>query len=93
MGFLIGECSQNLAEGCKMADCELLRDCLFYDKRIPVDDILWSHFVKLYCKGNYRKCGRYMVATALGPERVPTDLFPNMDITASNIIKGNKYVA
>ena len=76
-----------------MADCELLRDCLFYDKRIPVDDILWSHFVKLYCKGNYRKCGRYMVATALGPERVPTDLFPNMDITASKIIKGDKYVA
>jgi hypothetical protein len=49
-----------------MADCELLRDCLFYDKRTPVEDTLWSHFVKLYCKGNYTKCGRYMVATALG---------------------------
>jgi hypothetical protein len=34
-----------------------------------------------------------MVATALGLERVPMDLFPNMDITASKIIEGNKYVA
>ena len=76
-----------------MADCELLGDCLFYDKRIPMDDNLWAHFVKLYCKGNYTKCGRYMVATALGPERVPMDLFPNMDITASKIIEDNKYVA
>ena len=76
-----------------MADCELLGDCLFYDKRIPMDDNLWAYFVKLYCKGNYTKCGRYMVATALGPERVPMDLFPNMDITASKIIEDNKYVA
>jgi hypothetical protein len=53
-----------------MADCELLGDCLFYDKRIPMDDNLWAYFVKLYCKGNYTKCGRYMVATALGLERV-----------------------
>jgi hypothetical protein len=33
-----------------------------------------------------------MVSTALGPERVPRDLFPNMDMTASKIIEGNKFV-
>ena len=57
-----------------------------------VDDLLWTHFAKLYCRGNYSKCGRYMVSTALGPKSVPADLYPNMDITASKIINDNKFV-
>jgi hypothetical protein len=57
---------------------------------MEVDNALWTLFVKLFCKGDYSKCGRYMVATALGPKRVPADLFPNMDITASKIIDDKK---
>ena len=85
------KCSQGFTGYSKMADCELLDGCLFYDRKMPVDNTLWAHFVKQYCKGNYEKCGRYMVAKALGPERVPTDLYPNMDITASKIIQGVNY--
>jgi hypothetical protein len=57
---------------------------------MKVNDALWTLFVKLFCKGNYSKCGRYMVSTALGPKSVPADLYPNMDITASKIINDKK---
>lgn len=49
-----------------MADCEFLTLCPFFNDKME----------KLYCKWNYRQCGRDMVAIVLGKDKIPLDLFP-----------------
>jgi hypothetical protein len=42
-----------------------------------------------YCQGDNSKCARFLVAKAIGKEKVPLDLYPvNLD-RANKIIKEN----
>jgi hypothetical protein len=41
---------------------------------------------KIYCQWNYKKCARFRVASALGREKVPLDLFPGDAQRATNIL-------
>ena len=45
-------------------------------------------FKKRYCETNNDTCARWMVASALGKEAVPDDLFPNQVEKANKIIRG-----
>ena len=59
-----------------MAHCELLQNCTI------IEDI-FSHMPsaadtvrKLYCSYNYAQCARHKIATELGRDKIPYDLFP-----------------
>jgi hypothetical protein len=69
-----------------LADCELLKGCLFFNDKIPMDLGLGALYKKRYCQGDKLICARYMIATRLGRERVPANLHPNMLDQANEII-------
>lgn len=59
-----------------MADCELLKKCLFFNDKLDNMPSAAKTLKDLYCRWNFAKCARYKVATAVGKENVPADLFP-----------------
>ena len=69
-----------------MADCELLKGCLFFNDKMPEETGLGALYKKNYCQGDNSKCARFVVAKALGREKVPTNLYPNMLERANEII-------
>lgn len=69
-----------------MADCKLLGGCIFFNDKMPMETGLGALFKKSYCQGDFQKCARFRVAEALGRERVPTDLYPNMFVEAETLI-------
>ena len=69
-----------------MKDCELLKGCLFFTDKMPMENGLGALYKKKFCLGDYTNCARYMVAKAIGRENVPTDLYPNMYFRAKEII-------
>ena len=70
-----------------MKKCELLEGCLFFTDKMPMDQGLGALYKKKYCMDDNTKCARYMVAKALGREKVPTDLYPNMYDSAKKLIE------
>lgn len=73
-----------------MAACENLAKCPFYQERMPIDSGLGLMYKQKYCEGDKTICARYKVATTLGKEYVPSDLYPNMEAKADDIISKNK---
>ena len=69
-----------------MADCELLKGCLFFNDKIHNMPTLAEQFKEKYCRGDNSNCARYMTCKALGREKVPPDLFPNQLERAKGII-------
>ncbi len=60
-----------------MSDCARLAKCIFFNDQMA-DMPAMAEMCKLrYCKGRPEDCARWAVASKLGPERVPKDLFPN----------------
>jgi hypothetical protein len=59
-----------------MKDCELLSKCLYFNDKLKNMPIASEIVKKMYCRWHYEECARYRVAMVLGPENVPTDLFP-----------------
>ncbi|MFX0020830.1 MAG: hypothetical protein ACFE9S_00770 [Candidatus Hermodarchaeota archaeon] len=43
-------------------------------------------FKQTYCKGDYNICARFVVASTLGKDNVPLDLFPNQSERANKLI-------
>jgi hypothetical protein len=70
----------------KMADCEFLNGCPFFNDKLPMEIGLGALFKKRYCQGDNSECARYMIATTLGRGKVPGDLFPNMLDKAKKLI-------
>jgi hypothetical protein len=69
-----------------MADCELLKGCLFFNDQME-GLVAAKDFLKTrYCKGDNSTCARYTVFKALGRPKVPADLFPNDSERAKQII-------
>ena len=66
--------------------CEKLAACPFYNEKMPIDKGLGAVYRKTYCETDNSKCARHTVATALGPQSVPLDLYPNMTSRAEQII-------
>lgn len=60
-----------------MSDCEFIATCPFFNDKLenmPADtDALKVKF----CRTNNLNCARYMVATALGQEKMPPNLHPD----------------
>jgi len=71
-----------------MADCELLKGCLFFNDQMQGLEATTDMLKTKYCKGENSNCARYMVFKALGRPRVPADLFPIDTERAKQIISG-----
>ena len=69
-----------------MADCELLEKCIFFHDKMENMPAMAEMYKTQYCKDNNVDCARFMVFKALGREKVPKDLFPNMKDKAQEII-------
>lgn len=69
-----------------MADCELFENCVaFYEKLVNMPST--SRLMKgAYCQGGYTDCARFLVARALGWEKVPGGLAPSDDKYARELI-------
>jgi hypothetical protein len=51
------------------------------------NDGMGALFKKRYCLGDNGGCARYMVFRALGRDKVPAGLYPNMVDQATEVIK------
>jgi hypothetical protein len=69
-----------------MADCELLEGCVFFNDKMANMPATAELYKDQYCRENNLECARYVVFKALGREKVPLDLFPNMKEKAQEII-------
>jgi hypothetical protein len=71
-----------------MADCELLKGCLFFNDQMVKMPAVADMMKNAYCLGDNSKCARYMVFRKLGRPAVPADLPPNDAARAAKIISG-----
>jgi hypothetical protein len=70
----------------KMAECEVLSGCVFFNDKMANMPGTSAGFKRQYCQGDNSTCARYMVLKALGKAKVPVDLFPNQEDRAREII-------
>lgn len=73
-----------------MADCELLKTCIFFSDRMGGMPRTADMVKTKYCTGDNSECARHMVFMACGREKVPPDLFPGQIDKALNILNKNK---
>ena len=73
-----------------MPSCEKLSKCPFYQGKMDINSGLGRMYKEKYCEGDKTICARYTVATTLGPDFVPSNLYPNMIDAANKIIADNK---
>ena len=69
-----------------MPNCECLEKCPFFNDKMHDTPATAEMMKSRYCRGAYEKCARYMVFKALGREKVPANLYPNMVDKAKKII-------
>lgn len=70
-----------------MAECELIKTCIFFNDKMANTPSTAEIFKKLYCRGEYNNCARMIVVNSLGREKVPVDLFPNQAEKAVEIVR------
>ena len=71
-----------------MADCELVKGCLFFNDQMAKMPAVADMMKDAYCRGDNSKCARYMVFQKLGRPAVPADLPPNDVGRAVKLIAG-----
>ncbi len=71
-----------------MAQCEKLSACPFFNDKMANKPGMTNLFKNNYCLKDNSQCARYMVATKLGKEKVPTDMYPNEVERATKLIAG-----
>ena len=70
-----------------MAECPSLKTCPFFNdtlENMPGKSIFIK---KKYCLGSNARCARFMVASTLGKEKVPPDLYPDDTDRAGEILR------
>ena len=69
-----------------MADCEYLQECPFFNGHmaIAMPEIV-ENMKQAYCLGDNSECARYLIAKALGKDKVG-EIAPNQTSLAKNII-------
>lgn len=69
-----------------MPDCPSLAGCPFFNDKMADKPALADVYKFRYCKDNNEACARWKVASTMGKEAVPADLFPNQVERADEII-------
>ncbi len=71
-----------------MSDCECLKGCIFFNDKMKDVGGIGAMFKKRYCLGDNTQCARYMVFKKLGKPAVPSDLYPNQQDRAKQLLAG-----
>ena len=69
-----------------MAECEVLNTCPFFNDNMTNMPEAAARYKVKYCQDDSSTCARYMVFKALGKPKVPSDLYPNQEDRAREII-------
>lgn len=69
-----------------MGECEFIAGCPFFNGQLAGDPEKIETLKEKYCRTNNLNCARYMVANALGKEKMPTELFPDQKDRAYLVI-------
>jgi hypothetical protein len=70
-----------------MPDCELIKECPFYNKP-PGDTPQANEVLKhLYCHKDNSKCAIYLIASEFNFSKVPAEILPNQGEMAKMIIE------
>jgi len=69
-----------------MADCNYLPSCQYFNDKLKNMPIASESVKSMYCLWHYDECARYMVASVMGSENVPSDLFPTETDSAVNLL-------
>ncbi len=67
-------------------ECDCLPGCPFFNEKMPIESGLGKLYREKYCLGEFNECARHKVKEALGKEKVPISLYPNMLDKAEKII-------
>jgi hypothetical protein len=67
--------------------CELLEGCIFFNDKMDIESGLGKLYKQRYCEGDNTICARYIVASKIGRQHVPVNLYPNMHEQAEEILK------
>jgi hypothetical protein len=69
-----------------MADCECLPKCPFFHDKMENMPSMAEMLKERYCKGDWSACARHQIFETLGRENVPSDLFPNQQDVAAEML-------
>ena len=69
-----------------MADCECMPTCLFFNDKMAETPATADMLKQRFCLGDKNGCARYMVRSALGKDKVPSELYPNQKEKALHLI-------
>lgn len=69
-----------------MAACEFIEKCPFFNDKLDNKPVEIEEFKNKYCKTNNLNCARYMVANAIGKEKMPPNLYPHEKDVAYMVI-------
>ena len=69
-----------------MAECELIDKCPFFSGQLAERADEREELKEKYCKNNNLNCARYMIASSVGKEQIPPNLYPDEKIAAYAII-------
>ena len=70
-----------------MEECEFITKCAFFSDRMKTLPTVAKMMKKRYCEGDKDECARYQLASTIGKNQVPSDLFPHQTDIANDIIK------
>jgi len=69
-----------------MAKCAYLDTCPFFQDQLDDMPALARVFKEQYCRDDFENCARYMLKSTLGPELMPTNMWPNKIDEAKELI-------
>ena len=72
-----------------MTECEFIEKCPFFNDALDTKPDTVEEMKVKYCKSNNLNCARYMIATAVGKEYIPDDLYPDQKMQAYAVIAEN----
>lgn len=67
-------------------ECECLSTCPFFHDRMRRMPTTTMVLKQRYCEGDWASCARCMVVKALGRDSVPSDLYPDQQRRAAELI-------
>ncbi|MCX6908286.1 MAG: GAF domain-containing protein [Verrucomicrobia bacterium] len=71
----------------KRSKCPLQQECPFYDRRIPIHDVMHRAYLQRFCEGGNDECAIFQVVQKIGFAKVPKDLYPNQAFRIEGLLK------
>ena len=69
-----------------MGECEFIEGCPFFQDKSVEKPVEVEELKNKYCKNNNLNCALYMIAQAVGKEKMPPDLYPDEKTIAYQVI-------